>query len=116
MKYLRNHSIGIAQGDEALFSDFENDGDMWTGSGTRERRHRVDFKDPFRTVPAVQVSISLWDIDTSSAVRAEVVAENVSRDGFQIVFRTWADTRVARVRVSWIAIGGVANDDDWDVV
>ena len=34
---------------------------------------------------------------------------------FDIVFRTWGDTRVARVRVAWIALGAVANDDGWDV-
>jgi hypothetical protein len=29
------------------------------------------------------------------------------------VFRTWADTRVARVRVSWMAIGAAHHADDW---
>lgn len=115
MKFFATHPIGIDQGEVALFSDFENGGEMWTGSGARERRHAVLFEEPFRSVPAVQVSISLWDIDTSSAVRAEVVAEKVTCDGFDVVFRTWSDTRVARVRVAWTAIGDVPHDDDWEV-
>ncbi|SPJ28325.1 H-type lectin domain-containing protein [Falsiruegeria mediterranea] len=115
MKTFKTHPIGIAQGDAQIFADFENDGEMWTGSGTRERRHAVTFDQPFRSTPAVQVGISLWDVDTSAAVRAEVVAESITPDGFDIVFRTWADSRVARARVAWMAIGDVTTDDDWDV-
>ncbi|WP_164658547.1 H-type lectin domain-containing protein [Tropicibacter sp. Alg240-R139] len=115
MRTFKTHPIGIAQGDEQIFADFENDGEMWTGHGTRERRHPVVFDEAFRSSPAVQVGISLWDVDTSAAVRAEVIAENITSDGFEIVFRTWADSRVARVRVAWTAIGDVTTDDDWDV-
>jgi hypothetical protein len=32
-----------------------------------------------------------------------------------IVFRTWGDTRVARVRADWLAIGEVRGEDDWQV-
>jgi len=31
------------------------------------------------------------------------------------VFRTWLDTRVARVRISWIAMGAMSDEDAWDV-
>ncbi|GAA6193832.1 hypothetical protein DS909_06050 [Phaeobacter gallaeciensis] len=115
MKFFKTHPIAIAQGDEQLFSDFENGGEMWTGSGTRERRLAVTFQEPFRSTPAVQAHISLWDVDTTFAVRAEVTAEQISTTGFDIVFHTWADTRVARVRVAWMAIGDVSDDDDWDI-
>ncbi|MCE8510876.1 H-type lectin domain-containing protein [Ruegeria pomeroyi] len=115
MKLLSSHSVAIQQGDEAMFSDFENGGDMWTGSGTRERRKPIRFEQPFRSAPVVMVSISLWDVDTGAAVRAEVKAEHVTPEGFDLVFRTWADTRVARLRLGWTAIGEVHNEDDWDV-
>ena len=39
--------------------------------------------------------------------RADLTAENVSEKGFHLVFRTWGDTRVARVRADWLAIGAV---------
>ncbi|MFC3117585.1 H-type lectin domain-containing protein [Jhaorihella thermophila] len=48
-------------------------------------------------------------------IRAELVAENITPQRFEIVFRTWADTRVARLRVAWMAIGELADDNDWDV-
>ncbi|MCV2888694.1 H-type lectin domain-containing protein [Ruegeria aquimaris] len=115
MKLFSSHPVAIQQGDEAMFSDFENGGDMWTGSGTRERRKPILFKKPFHSAPAVMVAISLWDVDTGAAVRAELKAEEVTPEGFDLVFRTWADTRVARLRLSWTAIGEMRNEDDWDV-
>lgn len=98
-----------------VFADFENGGAMWTGSGSRERRKVVRFDEAFASPPAVQLAISLWDMDTSAAIRAELVAENITTTGFEIVFRTWADSRIARLRASWTAIGDLPFSDDWDV-
>lgn len=113
MKKLENHLIGIDQGDVVLFSDFEEGGEMWTGAGPRERRKAVRFGQPFRATPTVHLSISLLDADTQAAVRAELTAENVTAAGFEIVFRTWLDTRIARMRAAWLAIGALEHDDNW---
>lgn len=115
MKKLKNHLIGVDQGDVALFSDFENGGEMWTGSGPRERRAHVRFSARYRAAPAVHLSIALLDADTNAAVRAELVAEDVTPEGFDIVCRTWMDTRIARMRVAWMSIGGLPFEDDWDI-
>ncbi len=98
-----------------LFSEFADGGDMWTGEGARERRSDITFSQPFRSAPVVQISVSLWDVDTSSALRAEVTAEDITLEGFSAVFRTWSDTRIARIRVAWTAIGEIAHEDDWDI-
>lgn len=115
MKKFQTHPIGIDQGEEVLFSEFAEGGDMWTGSGPRERRTAIRFSEAFRSPPVVQIGVSLWDVDTSSALRAEVQAEDITPEGFNAVFRTWSDTRIARIRVSWTAIGEVAHADDWDI-
>ncbi|MBQ4824846.1 MULTISPECIES: H-type lectin domain-containing protein [unclassified Leisingera] len=115
MKRLRNPRTGVDQGDIEVFSDFEDNGEMWTGSGPRERRQAVSFSAAFASPPSVQVSVSLWDMDTSAAIRAELVAENITCEGFEIVFRTWADSRAARLRAGWLAIGELPHADDWDV-
>ena len=115
MKRLRNPRTGIHQGDVLVFADFEDGGAMWTGVGTRERRKEVTFDEVFASPPAVQLSVSLWDMDTSAAIRAELVAENVTNTGFDIVFRTWSDSRIARMRASWIAIGELPFQDDWGI-
>ena len=99
-----------------MLSDFENDGEMWTGRGQRERRRRIGFSEPFRVPPNVQTSVSLWDMDAATIIRADISAETVTEDGFDLVFRTWGDSRIARVRIGWIAMGELNDDDDWDVL
>ena len=113
MKKLENHLIGIEQGSPVLFSDFKDDGEMWSGTGPREVRHKVTFSQPFRKPPTVQVGISMWDMDQKTNMRADISAVNITTDGFDILFSTWADTRIARIRASWMAIGEASHDDDW---
>lgn len=115
MKKLNNTQIGIAQGDVVLFSDFEHDGIMWTGEGPRQTRSAVVFSEPFRAPPSVRVWLTMWDVSNTTNMRMDVQAEDVTDTGFAIVFRTWADTKVARIRVGWQAIGEVPHADDWDV-
>lgn len=115
MKKLRNHLIGVDQGTENLFSDFENGGAMWTGSGTRTRNTHIKFSETFRTIPMVHISLDMWDMDHNSNSRAEVSAKNIKKDGFDIVFTTWGDTKIARVRASWLAMGEVKNDEEWEL-
>lgn len=116
MQIINSTRVGVAQGAVDLFSDFETGGDMWTGDGPRERRQWIAFDQAFAALPMVHVSLTLWDMDSAHNVRADIAAERVGADGFDVVFRTWKDTRVARVRVSWLAIGPVRDDDAWDVM
>ncbi len=116
MKVFINQAIGIDQGDDVLFSDYEDGGKMWTGHGERDRRTKVVFSTPFKSEPVVHLAMSLWDMDSATNARADVTAEKITCKGFDVVFRTWADTRVARVRVRWMAIGEVFHEDDWQDV
>lgn len=54
-------------------------------------------------------------MDQGANVRADIGTDKVTEKGFEMVFRTWSDTRVARVRLSWTAIGEVSSEDDWDL-
>ncbi len=116
MKKLENHLIGIDQGDVLLFSDFEDDGDMWVGDGPRRVVHEVRFSESYKSPPVVQVSLTMWDMDRETNARADLRAEDVTKAGFNLVFRTWGDTRVARARAIWTSIGEVPHDDDWALV
>jgi len=113
MRKLQNHLIGIVQGTKVLFSDYEDGGEMWTGDGPRERRIRVRFKTPFKTIPAITVSLDMWDMDQKTNQRADISATSITENGFTIVFKTWGDTKVARVRAAWMAIGEATFDDEW---
>jgi H-type lectin domain len=107
--------IGVEQGSRILFSDFAHDGAMWTGSGPREVRQAQSFSEAFLHPPAVLVGISMWDMDHKVNSRVDISAENVTAAGFDIVFRTWADSRIARIRADWTAIGPTRDEEDWDV-
>ena len=112
MKQLSSGKIGIAEGSTVMFSDFADGGAMWTGQGDRESRHGIGFSEPFRERPSVMVGNSMWDIVHRHTLRADTAAEKVSKTGFDLVFRTWGDTRDTRVRAAWTAIGPLRDDED----
>lgn len=110
MKRFDHHAIAVCQGSELLFSAFEDQGAMWPGEGPRAVRRAVAFDESFVAVPMVHVAIAMWDIDGKANQRADICAENITRSGFDIVFQTWGDTRVARIRAEWLAIGAVMHE------
>jgi len=116
MRRIRTHRLGVDQGSLVLFSDFQHDGKMWTGEGEREAREKIVFSEPFVRPPVVTVGMSMWDADHTANQRMDITTGKITRKGFEIVFRTWGDTRIARVRADWIALGEVSDDDDWEVV
>ena len=115
MKRMSSHTIGVDQGTLELFSDFQDDGEMWAGSGPRKVSRAVEFSEAYAAQPSVQVSLTMWDIGSDSNARVEIRAKNVTQTGFDLVFGTWSDTRVARVSASWLAIGEVADPEQWDL-
>ena len=115
MRRLNSGIVGLDHGEVVLFSDFQDDGEMWSGQGPRQIKAPVAFADAFLSPPHVQVTISMWDISNNSNTRMDIQAEEITKNGFDIVFRTWADTQVARVRASWTAIGELPHDDGWEL-
>jgi H-type lectin domain len=115
LKRISSGNIGVDQGSRVLFSDFADGGMMWTGQGPRESRHTISFKEAYADVPSVTVSISMWDLDQKTNARADVSAENVTTTSFELVFRTWGDSRVARIRADWMAIGPLRDPDGWEL-
>ena len=115
MRRFGGHAIGVERGEVVLFSDFETGGAMWDGEGPRQSRTWVHFPEPFLDVAAVMLALSMWDISNGANARADVLPEDIARDGFAILFRTWGDTRIARVRVSWTAFGPVRDEEAWEV-
>ncbi len=115
MRTFNSHLLGVDQGSSVLFSDFEHDGEMWTGTGPREFRKPIAFSAAFNAPPVVHIGMAMWDIDISANQRVDIVAENITAVAFDAVFRTWGDTRVARVRCDWIAMGAVADEDSWEL-
>jgi len=115
MKRISANSVGIQQGNLLLFSHYIDGGPMWEGSGERELRSLVTFAETFMDAPHVYLSISMWDTDHRTNLRADVVTADVTASNFAVVFRTWGDTRIARVRVDWLAIGRASDPEDWQL-
>lgn len=115
MKKINTGAVGIESGQDVIFEDFKHGGKMWTDTGPREARKEITFSEAYKSVPVIQCSLTLWDVDSSTNVRSDLQAEKVTTQGFELVFRTWGDTKVARVRASWMAIGEVISEDDWQL-
>ena len=115
MRKLRSQMLGVDQGSVVLFSDFADDGVMWSGTGPREKRVPVVFDGVFLGDPVVTVSISMWDTDQKTNQRADISAADLTPTGFAIVFKTWGDTRIARIRANWLAVCELLDEDVWDV-
>lgn len=115
MRRFKGHIVGVDRGSLIMFSDFEDGGDMWTGQGRREARRPVAFTGRFRSPPVVQVSLSMWDVDSAQNMRVDISADAITAEGFDLVFRTWGDSRVARVRADWLAIGEQYSEEDWEL-
>lgn len=115
MRRIDRGQVGIDRGETILFSDFDTEGEMWVGTGPREARVSVEFAEGFATPPVVHLAPAMWDMAHGTNARADLSPVDVTASGFVIRFRTWEDTRIARFRVSWLAIGPVADDDNWDV-
>ncbi|MDQ7079718.1 MAG: H-type lectin domain-containing protein [Paracoccaceae bacterium] len=115
MHRFRSDILGADRGSKLLFSDFEGEGEMWVGDGPRERISPISFTQPFRKKPLVYVSLEMWDTDQATNQRVDLSACNVTEEGFDIIFHTWGDTRIARARASWLAIGELEEKDSWNV-
>ncbi|RJL10132.1 H-type lectin domain-containing protein [Paracoccus siganidrum] len=115
MQRFSQSAVGVTRGSALLFSAFEDGGAMWSGHGPRVERMPVRFGERYLSPPVVHVSIGMWDIAEGSNQRADISADRITEEGFEIVFRTWGDTRVARIRAEWLAIGAVLHEDDFDL-
>ena len=64
MRKIKSHVTGVDQGNVILFSDFQDDGPMWAGSGPRELITPVAFSETFRDPPTVHVPHRQADMDS----------------------------------------------------
>lgn len=98
-----------------MFTDFEDNGPMWAEEGPREARLKIKFSEAFQSAPVVHVGLSMWDTIGDTNQRSDLRAEKITAKGFDLVFRTWGDSRIARVRADWIAFGELSDDEAWEL-
>lgn len=113
MLRVNSGELGILQGQEMLVKDFDTGGPFWTEEGDRMVRAQIVFPERFLRPPVVQLAMTMWDLDSLRNQRGDLRAEKVTAAGFEIVFHSWGDTRIARMRVGWTAIGALPDEDDF---
>lgn len=72
-------------------------------AGDRTVTLNIEFPKPFEVKPTVIISISQIDVDKNFNGRYNVEPISVSRDGFTLSVKTWADSRVYGLSGYWIA-------------
>ena len=73
-------------------------------------------KKKFISPPSVTLNISLGDVHSETNFRMKLQAIDITESGFTASFETWDDTRIARMHVTWQAIGEAIDPDEiWDV-
>jgi hypothetical protein len=73
-----------------------------SGSGDRQMSVAVNFPQGFSEKP--EVMVALTGLDASDNVRVILKVEGVSRDGFTVVVKTWADSKVNSIQGTWMAV------------
>ncbi|AFH48289.1 Hypothetical protein IALB_0577 [Ignavibacterium album JCM 16511] len=76
---------------------------LHTNQGERATTISVRFPTPFENKPKVALSVTQIDADKNANQRYNVEAISISRDGFTIKIRTWADSKVFSISGYWIA-------------
>jgi hypothetical protein len=101
-----------------LFNHCDNDGPMWSGRDDRVFRLEVVFDAAFDAPPLVTIGLSGVDVAHEQNARLVIEAEAISEKGFEVVLRTWSDTRIGRASVNWMAVGplGLADPEPAQIV
>lgn len=93
----------------ALVNGYSANPEKWnllTGTGKREFTRHVDFKEAYVEKPVVVLAISGLDVLNAANNRITATATNVTPTGFDINYKTWADSQIWSVFLNWTAFGG----------
>jgi hypothetical protein len=74
-----------------------------TNTGERSTTLEVNFTKPYDVKPKVIVSVSQLDADKGFNSRYNVEVLSVSRDGFTVKVKTWADSKIYSIGGYWLA-------------
>jgi hypothetical protein len=98
-------SFQVISAQDELFNHVDTNDFMWSGDGARHVRVELTFDIPFAAPPAVTAALSGIDSSQSENLRFNIRCEDITADGFTLVFDTWDNTRIARACVAWTAQG-----------
>jgi hypothetical protein len=74
-----------------------------TGSGPRIFKDYISFSQMFASIPRVVLGLTHIDATGATAVRMDISAPSVNREGFTIEIQTWDDSLVFGICLHWLA-------------
>lgn len=74
-------------------------------SGNWPDSRRIDFGSPFDGTPTITYGLYFHDAANGANLRVDTTVTNLSRTGFQLTLKAWADTVLYGAYVSWMACG-----------
>ena len=74
-----------------------------TNTGERAMTIEVNFKNPYDVKPKVMLSVTQVDVSKEFNNRYNVEVLSVSRDGFTVKIRTWADSKIYSLSGYWLS-------------
>lgn len=98
-------SLQIISAQDELFNHVDAGEYMWAGDGPRQVRVDFSFAQPFAAAPVVTTALTGIDSSQSENLRFNIRCEDISAQGFSLLFDTWDNTHIARAGVSWTAHG-----------
>ncbi len=98
-------SIITAQTQSGVWNSKIGDPSYNLDSGIGERSNTIEIKFPksYDVKPEVFVSVSELDADKNFNCRYDVEALSVSKEGFKIKIKIWADTKIFSIGGYWLA-------------
>ena len=101
---IQNNNINIQSGEWYVeFFAYNEYKHMENSRGERSITKHIEFDVKFKKTPKVMVSISLLDTERDTNLRVNVYAEHINTSGFDLRIATWDDTKLYRLRASWIS-------------
>lgn len=73
-------------------------------NGERTMTIDVKFEKPFNKKPQIILSVTQIDSDKESNLRYNAEAISISRDGFTLRVRTWANSKLYSVSGYWVGL------------
>lgn len=74
-----------------------------SNDGERSMIIEIKFEESFKSKPGIFLSVSQIDASIKTNTRYNVEAISVSRDGFTIRVKTWADSKIYSISGNWVA-------------
>lgn len=74
------------------------------GGGAGTKTQKVIFSTPFTNIPKVYVSLKTIDYcNDGKGLRVTCAAQSITKEGFEVVISTWADTQMWGAAAAWVA-------------